>query len=167
MKWLTCTRCLTALSTSRFRCGVRVCVCVCVFVSCCHIRAIQQEHGVAYGDKEASDMRAKASFPLPSTTDEFSVHFSNQPVEMWGINFAGTVRVCHKSGGERLIYLPGTRTYDPAGITGLLDEVCSATGYKPPPIFLFLLLLPFFPYLQVILMLVRGSAQVVLARSWQ
>lgn len=78
-----------------------------------------QEHGVAYGEKEASDMKAEASFPLPVTVSpSFSLWSINQPVEKWGINFAGSVRISHKTGEERVIYLPGTRTYDPAGITG-------------------------------------------------
>lgn len=64
-------------------------------------------------------MKAEVSFPLPTDKDSnFSLILSNKPVEKWGINFAGTVHVSHKSGEERVIYLPGTRTYDPAGITG-------------------------------------------------
>ena len=30
----------------------------------------------------------------------------------------GVVKVKHENGNERLIYIPGTRTYDPAGMTG-------------------------------------------------
>lgn len=30
----------------------------------------------------------------------------------------GVVRVTHSTGEERSLYLPGTRTYDPAGMTG-------------------------------------------------
>ena len=64
-------------------------------------------------------MKAEASFSLPAAArPAFSLQFSGQPLEMWGLNFAGSVRVSHKTGEERLIYLPGTRTYDPAGITG-------------------------------------------------
>jgi hypothetical protein len=78
-----------------------------------------QERGVAYGETEASSMKAEATFPLPeSVPTAFSLQFINQPVEKWGINFAGSVRVSHRSGEERVIFLPGTRTYDPAGITG-------------------------------------------------
>ena len=83
------------------------------------MHCLSQEHGVAYGEKEASNMKAEASFPLPvGVSLSFSLQFINHPVEKWGINFAGSVRVSHKTGEERLIYLPGTRTYDPAGITG-------------------------------------------------
>lgn len=82
--------------------------------------SLSQERGVAYGEKEASNMKAEASFPLSvGVSVSFSLQFINQPVEKWGINFAGSVRVSHKTGEERLIYLPGTRTYDPAGITGV------------------------------------------------
>ena len=74
---------------------------------------------MAYGEKEASDMMVEAQFSLPTSgRPSFFLHFSSQPVEVWGINFAGTVRVRHGAGEERIIYLPGTRTYDPAGITG-------------------------------------------------
>ena len=51
----------------------------------------------------------------------FSLRFDGTPVEKWGINFAGTVHVKHSSGEERIIYFPGTRTYDPAGLTGELQ----------------------------------------------
>ena len=91
--------------------------------SCDSSLGISQEHGVAYGEKEASSLEAKATFPLPvSATPSFSLQLNSQPVEKWGINFAGSVHVSHKTGEERVIYLPGTRTYDPAGTTGM----CSA-----------------------------------------
>ena len=64
-------------------------------------------------------MKAETSFPLPeSLTPPFILHLSREPVEKWGINFAGSVSVRHKTGEERVIFIPGTRTYDPAGITG-------------------------------------------------
>ena len=77
---------------------------------------------MAYGEREATDMKAEVSFPLPVAggSPGLSLQFSSQPVELWGLNFAGLVRVRHGSGQERLVYLPGTRTYDPAGITGEL-----------------------------------------------
>ena len=68
-------------------------------------------------------MKAEVDFSLaPDSGLGFSMEVLQEPVEMWGINFAGSVLVRHKTGEERVIYLPGTRTYDPAGITG-----------KPPP----------------------------------
>jgi hypothetical protein len=78
-----------------------------------------QEHGVAYGEAEATGRKAEVTFSLPpGSSPAFSLHVSSQPVEKWGINFAGSVLVRHKTGEERVVYLPGTRTYDPAGITG-------------------------------------------------
>jgi hypothetical protein len=78
-----------------------------------------QEHGVAYGETAATDRKAEVTFSLPpGSSPAFSLHVSSQPVEKWGINFAGSVVVRHKTGEERVVYLPGTRTYDPAGITG-------------------------------------------------
>ena len=50
---------------------------------------------------------------------DFSYQVDLSPVQMWGINFAGKVLI-KRGGQERAIYLPGTRTYDPAGVTGKL-----------------------------------------------
>ncbi len=55
----------------------------------------------------------------------FTLHFDPTPVTKWGLNFAGLVCVKHSEGQERVIYLPGTRTYDPAGLTGQ----CHAPGF--------------------------------------
>lgn len=87
---------------------------------------LPQEHGVAYGETAASEMRAEVTFSLPPDASlTFSLTLSNQPVEKWGINFAGSVLVRHTTGEERVVYLPGTRTYDPAGITGMSVKVLS------------------------------------------
>ena len=77
-----------------------------------------QEHGVAYHEKEASDYLSEVTLRAQGGSPGFSLGHDPTPVEKWGINFAGTVRVKHESGEERVVYLPGTRTYDPAGITG-------------------------------------------------
>lgn len=77
-----------------------------------------QEHGVAYNETQASDYVVDIGLKVCSGTPGFSLRFSSKTVEKWGINFAGTVCVKHGSGEERVVYLPGTRTYDPAGITG-------------------------------------------------
>lgn len=77
-----------------------------------------QEHGVAYNESQASDYLVDVSLKVHSGTSGFNLHFDPTPVEKWGINFAGKVCVKHESGEEREVYLPGTRTYDPAGITG-------------------------------------------------
>lgn len=76
-----------------------------------------QEHGVAYNEKDATDCLVEATIQLEEGTN-FSVKVDPKPVQMWGVNFAGRVLIKHESGEERVIYLPGTRTYDPAGITG-------------------------------------------------
>ena len=81
-----------------------------------------QEHGTAYNETEPSDFLVETSFAVTAaeqgSSPGFSLSVSRSPVQMWGINFAGSVVVKHESGEERVIYLPGTRTYDPAGITG-------------------------------------------------
>lgn len=78
-----------------------------------------QEHGVAYNDTDASSRSAQASFEVhPGTSPGFSLKVDSNPVQKWGINFAGRVIVKHVNGSERVVYLPGTRTYDPAGLTG-------------------------------------------------
>ena len=51
-------------------------------------------------------------------TPAFKLQFSPVPLEEWGINFAGTVIVKQSDDKERKIYMPGTRTYDPAGKSG-------------------------------------------------
>ena len=58
----------------------------------------------------------KVTLTLEGSAD-FSLAFDPTPVEAWGLNFVGVVRVT-RDGAERLIYIPGTRTYDPAGISG-------------------------------------------------
>lgn len=79
-----------------------------------------QEHGTAYGETDPSDFLVETSFEVVegSGSTAFSMSVNRSPVQMWGINFAGSVVVKHASGEERVIYLPGSRTYDPAGITG-------------------------------------------------
>ena len=77
-----------------------------------------QEHGTAYEESEPSDLLVETSFEVGSTSPGFTLEVKRSPVQMWGVNFAGSVVVKHESGEERVIYLPGTRTYDPAGITG-------------------------------------------------
>ena len=79
-----------------------------------------QEHGVAYNETEATDCLVETTIQLQPGADGpgFTLKVDLSPVEMWGINFVGKVLVKHENGEERVIYLPGTRTYDPAGITG-------------------------------------------------
>lgn len=73
---------------------------------------------MAYNETAASQQLAKVYLPV-SGKSSVKLGFDPTPVQMWGLNFAGVVKVTPSDGsGERLIYLPGTRTYDPAGITG-------------------------------------------------
>ena len=53
-----------------------------------------------------------------SGSSNFKTTFDPTPVEAWGINFVGVVQVKHDDGDERVIYIPGTRSYDPAGMSG-------------------------------------------------
>ena len=86
-----------------------------------------QERGVAYNESQASDYLVDVSFKVHSSKPGFTLRFDPTPMEKWGINFAGRVSVRHESGEERVVYLPGTRTYDPAGITGeVMDQMISA-----------------------------------------
>ncbi len=77
-----------------------------------------QEKSVGYNETEASVLRVQASFEVQGCSPGFSLTVDPTPVLKWGINFAGKVLVKHDDGCERSVYLPGTRTYDPAGITG-------------------------------------------------
>ena len=77
------------------------------------------ETGVAYNEKEKTSLTSETTLDLsqpggPSVTLEFE----DNAVEKWGINFAGVVKVAHATGEKGVIYVPGTRTYDPAGLTG-------------------------------------------------
>lgn len=77
-----------------------------------------QEHGVAYNEQEATDYVSDVCFRIDGESSGISLKVDLNAVEKWGINFAGTVACKHPSGEERIVYLPGTRTYDPAGMTG-------------------------------------------------
>lgn len=79
-----------------------------------------QERGVAYNETETTVEQVQLVLnDLPAEDRSgLGLAFDGTPVEKWGINFAGVVRVTHPGGTERSICVPGTRTYDPAGITG-------------------------------------------------
>ena len=77
-----------------------------------------QEHGVAYGETNASAQLAEVDLNELSGSSNFKTTFDPTPVEAWGINFVGVVQVKHDDGDERVIYIPGTRSYDPAGMSG-------------------------------------------------
>lgn len=79
-----------------------------------------QERGVGYNETVASVLRAQASFEVRGCSQGLSLTVDPTPEVKWGVNFAGKVLVKHSDGCERFVYLPGTRTYDPAGMTGKL-----------------------------------------------
>ena len=79
------------------------------------------DSGVGYNDKESTSMTSKATFELSKEGGaSFKLQFEEKLIVKWGINFCGCVHVEHKTGTKRIIYIPGTRTYDPAGITGTI-----------------------------------------------
>lgn len=77
-----------------------------------------QEHGVAYNETSATDCLVEATVQLEGAAEGLSITVEPSPVQMWGVNFAGRAIIKREGGGERVVYLPGTRTYDPAGLTG-------------------------------------------------
>ena len=81
------------------------------------------EKGVAYGQQETSTQTIKCEIPLVVQPVTFQLSLSRARVYRSGINYAGSVLVSHNSGPEFQLLLPGTRTYDPAGVSG--DPHCS------------------------------------------
>ena len=81
------------------------------------LHVLHQEKGVAYGDTEVTEQTVRWQEKLQP---QFGIVYklSRTPVEMWGINFAGTLTVEHNDSSNVVIYLPGVRTYDPTGRTG-------------------------------------------------
>ncbi len=76
-----------------------------------------QEKGTAYGDSQPSQFLVESSLNCKDKRN-ISFHFNPVQADRWALNFAGTVTVAHDDGSKHTIYLPGTRTYDPAGMTG-------------------------------------------------
>mmetsp|Transcript_1196 Transcript_1196/g.2757 ORF Transcript_1196/g.2757 Transcript_1196/m.2757 type:complete len:750 (-) Transcript_1196:1630-3879(-) len=84
------------------------------------------ENAKGYGDDEPVEKKVGASINLQKgkhVSPVFQAQFSEKPLIKWGINFAGTVSVSldHKDGNftqKFKIFLPGLKTYDPAGRTG-------------------------------------------------
>ena len=103
------------------------------------------DSGVGYNDKESTSMTSKATFELGKEGGvSFELQFEEKLIVQWGINFCGCVHVEHKTGTKRIIYIPGTRTYDPAGITGTIpmrQHACSWSS-EPVRVVAILLILP-------------------------
>lgn len=60
---------------------------------------------------------AKAAFNFQRKAD-FTVEFERNSFVLYGMNFAGRLKIRHGTGEYRAILLPGCLTYDPAGTTG-------------------------------------------------
>ena len=78
------------------------------------------EVGVAYNEKEKTSFKSEATLDLSQPGGpSVRLELEESTVEKWGINFAGVVKVAHTTGEQSVIFIPGTRTYDPAGLTGM------------------------------------------------
>ena len=78
------------------------------------------EVGVAYKEKEKTSFKSEATLDLSQPGGpSVKLELEESTVEKWGINFAGVVKIGHSTGEQSVIYIPGTRTYDPAGLTGM------------------------------------------------
>ncbi len=76
-----------------------------------------QESGTAYGDTAVSQCLVETTFTCVDQLG-ISLQFNSIPIVQWGLNYVGTVTVTHGNSNKYTIYIPGTRTYDPAGKTG-------------------------------------------------
>ena len=86
------------------------------------------ELGVAYNETEKTSLTSEATLDLSQPGGpSVKLELEEKTVEKWGINFAGVVKVTHSTGEQGVIYIPGTRTYDPAGLTGM--QPCSLMLY--------------------------------------
>lgn len=81
------------------------------------------EKGVPYGQQETISETVKCEVPLAVHPVAFQLNLTNEPVYRSGVNYTAAVRVSHQSGLTFQLLIPGTRTYDPAGISG--DPHCS------------------------------------------
>ena len=81
------------------------------------------EKGVPYGQQETISETVKCEVPLAVRPVTFQLNLTHKPVYRSGVNYSATVQVSHQSGLTFQLLIPGTRTYDPAGISG--DPHCS------------------------------------------
>eukprot|EP00045_Choanoeca_perplexa_P011205 m.117649 g.117649 ORF g.117649 m.117649 type:complete len:264 (-) comp15548_c0_seq3:2866-3657(-) len=75
------------------------------------------EKGTAYGESEPSEQHVTLCIQLDGASLPGEFIFQDEGVTQWGLNFAGTVTY-KQSDSMAYIYIPGTRTYDPAGLSG-------------------------------------------------
>eukprot|EP00035_Acanthoeca_spectabilis_P006067 m.120031 g.120031 ORF g.120031 m.120031 type:complete len:306 (+) comp13333_c0_seq2:2930-3847(+) len=80
------------------------------------------ESGTAYGETDPTSQTVTVKVPTDKRKVDVTFHLDTNPVVRWGINFAVTVGVFKvEDDGEGHmgnIYMPATRSYDPAGRTG-------------------------------------------------
>lgn len=79
------------------------------------------EEAQAYGEKETTIANVTTRFhvDLEHASDKGLMFSSTlQPITKWGISFACTIVVAHPDGNTFAMYIPGERSYDPAGMTG-------------------------------------------------
>jgi hypothetical protein len=77
------------------------------------------EKGERYNDSAITTMKATASVTLNVQPRNIRLEMDYTPVEKWGLNFGGTIKVHHLDTNDvRVMYLVGERMYDPAGLSG-------------------------------------------------
>ncbi|WP_411023322.1 hypothetical protein, partial [Salmonella sp. s51228] len=76
------------------------------------------ETGIAYGNTEISSMEVKCEIGIKTTFVDFTARLIIGVRMECGINFAAIIEIKHANNQISTILIPGTRTYDPAGITG-------------------------------------------------
>jgi hypothetical protein len=76
------------------------------------------EFETAYNETTPSALHKTTQFVVAPPSNRLKLTLVADPVEKWGINWAGMVLAETSDKRPRIIYLPGERTYDPAGLTG-------------------------------------------------
>ena len=74
------------------------------------------EKGTARGEAEESESTVEFEDVIRPVI--FALELELEPVQCWGINFGGALVITHPEEESKRIYLPGARTYDPAGLSG-------------------------------------------------
>jgi len=83
------------------------------------LKVSYSESGVAYNETAVTVGTAECEVELHASDDGFQVKFNSERVRKWGVDFAASLTVTHSKNGRSFeVYLPGTRTYDPAGTSG-------------------------------------------------
>lgn len=73
---------------------------------------------MAEGEQIESSLTVAEKFAVVDAPKEtFKITLVDIPIVKAGINYAGYVKIQHLDGTARFVYLPGHRSYDPAGLT--------------------------------------------------